>query len=89
MGDEILRIVIEELGRICLEDPDVDGVDRGTRLGADGLGMDSLSIAELTVSLETALGADLAEMELDDVKGMTVEQFTEHIRCFVSTGGAT
>jgi hypothetical protein len=85
VADDLWRILIEEIARVR---PDASGVDSGSLLGAGGLEMDSLTIAELAVSLEVALEADLIGMELDRVKAMTVEQFAEHIRVYLSAGEA-
>jgi len=85
VADDIRRILVEEAAELR---PDVSAVDGGTPLGTGGLEMDSLTIAELAVSVETELGVDLIGMEIDQAKGMTIEQFAQHIRTFLSAGEA-
>lgn len=86
MTDDFRSILLEEVAKLR---PDVSGVDSGSQLGADGLEMDSLTIAELAMSLERVLGADLVGLELDRVKGMTIGQFAEHIQVLLSMDEAT
>lgn len=83
MADGIRRILAEEIAKLR---PDISAIDSGSLLGAGGLEMDSLTIAELAVSVETELGVDLIGLEIDQAKGMTVEQFAQHIRAFLSAG---
>jgi acyl carrier protein len=81
VADGIRRILAEEIAKLR---PGVSAVDSGSLLGTGGLEMDSLTIAELAVGVETELGVDLIGMEIDQAKGMTVEQFAQHIQAFLS-----
>ena len=51
-----------------------DDLNLDTKLGADGLGADSLDIMEIAMHLEKTFGITITDYQMNDMQSYTVEQ---------------
>jgi acyl carrier protein len=76
MSDDIRQFVRDTVIRLSDSADDVSGE---TVLGASGLDLDSMSIAELAVLAEGEYGVDLAGEELAGLAEMTIDEFVADV----------
>ena len=71
MIDTVRRQVVSDLQAMNYDMSEVTG---STPLGPDGLSLDSLAVAELTVRIEDAFGVRFADGEIPDLVDATLDQ---------------
>ena len=75
---EVRRAIVEIARGHCSE----DALHEELSLSAEGLGLDSVAVAELLVVLSDRLGVPLGEI-LEQPRGPTVGELIEHARAAV------
>jgi acyl carrier protein len=76
MNDEVHQAIVEVLGRMNY---DVAGVTADTVLGAAGLDLESLAVAELALWAEDEYGSKFAEAEMEKFGAMTIAMLADEI----------
>jgi len=73
-SSEVSEIVATAVG---VEPDEFDGT---TELGADGLGVDSITIVEIVERIEMQMGVEIPDEELDKFSGGTVSDLQAFVR---------
>lgn len=76
MEDEVRGFAV---GALRAMNYDVSGVTGDTTLGAGGLGLESLAIADLAVQTEDRYGVRLTDDDVERLALMTLDQFAADI----------
>jgi acyl carrier protein len=88
MRTDVSQFVVE---MIAAMNYDVEGVTEATPLGAAGIDLESLALAELAVRVEDEYQVKFAEDEMEAVAAMTLGELVEMITAragLVTTGEA-
>jgi acyl carrier protein len=76
MSDQVRELVLTSLKEMSYDVSDIDG---DMPLGPSGIDLESLTIAELAVRVEDALGVKFYEDEMERVVTMTFDEFVAEI----------
>jgi acyl carrier protein len=85
MRDQISAFVIDSLRQMNY---DTDGIDDATMLGAAGVDLESLALAELAVRMEDRYGVSFSEDDLERVAAMSVGELVDHLTAAAGTAAA-
>jgi acyl carrier protein len=73
---ELVHIIQTELNRPI----DSDSINDDTQLGEEGLFLDSLSIIELIMNIESTFEVQIPDEEIDSIIHYTIGQLVDYIR---------
>jgi len=76
MSDKVRELVLDSLKEMSYDVTEIDG---DMPLGPSGIDLESLTIAELAVRVEDALGVKFYEDEMETVVTMTLDEFVAEI----------
>jgi acyl carrier protein len=85
MNEDVRQFVTQALTEMNFE---VEGVADDTPLGADGVDLESLSMAELLMQVEEEYGVKYSDEETPQLAEMTFGQFLADLRERMAPAGA-
>lgn len=85
MSTDVRTFLLETLGAMNY---DIDGLTDETPLGDEGVGLESLGVAELAMRIEEAYGTTFPEEQSEELVGMRFGQFVESISALIASPAA-